>query len=72
MTAENKYLLDDDGALDDVVVHDVEMFRLERMDGNAWWACCHLRDGSTVHFSIAAKKARVDATHRIDPARSEP
>jgi hypothetical protein len=33
---------DHEGFLDDVVVLDVKMFRLERMDTNSWWACCYL------------------------------
>ena len=30
------------GNLDDVVVNDVEMFRMEDM-GDWWWLCCYLR-----------------------------
>lgn len=33
---------DEDGALDDVVVKDVAMFRLERMDRRSWWLACFL------------------------------
>lgn len=33
---------DTDGCLDDVVVRDVPMFRLERMSRNQWWGCCYL------------------------------
>lgn len=32
------------GDLDDIVVNDVAMFRMERMDGGAFWIRCY-RDG---------------------------
>lgn len=32
---------DERGDLDDVVVTDVSMFRMENMDGR-WWLCCYL------------------------------
>lgn len=41
--------------VDDVVVQDVETFRLEQMDRNNWFACCFLRgeDGANrIAFSI--------------------
>lgn len=28
--------------LDDVVVKDVSMFRMEQMERGVWWACCYL------------------------------
>jgi hypothetical protein len=64
--SKNEFRLDDDGKLDDVVVHDVDTFRLERMSDNSWWACVYLRDGSRVHFGIGAKRAMVEATHWFD------
>lgn len=33
---------DDEGALDDVVVRDVSMFRAEMMDNTTLWMCCYL------------------------------
>lgn len=30
-----------EGAEDDIVVKDVEMFRMEQMDRRVWWACCY-------------------------------
>ena len=32
-----------EGAEDDIVVNDVECFRMEQMDRRVWWACCYLR-----------------------------
>jgi hypothetical protein len=45
------------GELDDVVVLDVECFRMERMSDGEFWLCCYLRgedDGNRVAFSINA------------------
>ena len=32
---------DDNGAVDDVVIDNVTLFRMERMDKNLWWLACH-------------------------------
>ena len=34
----------DDWGLDDVVVKDVSMFRMERMDIDNFWLCCYFPD----------------------------
>ena len=46
----------DDLGLDDVVVKDVEMFRMERMDDDYVWLACYLRDGQEIVFDLAANK----------------
>lgn len=33
---------DKEGKLDDVFIKDVRLFRMERMDENAWWIHCYL------------------------------
>jgi hypothetical protein len=38
--------------LDDVVVNDVRMFRMERMNKNYVWLCCYLTDGQDIHFDL--------------------
>ncbi len=63
---KNEFRLDEDGKLDDVVVWDADLVRLERMDTNAWWLGVTLRDGSRVMFNISAKRAAVEATHWFD------
>lgn len=62
----NEFRLDEDGKLDDVVVWDAELVRLERMDTNSWWLGVTLRDGSRVMFNIGSKRAAVEATHWFD------
>jgi hypothetical protein len=43
---------DHEGNLDDVVVRDVMMFRMEDM-GDWWWLCCYLdKEGDRICWSI--------------------
>ena len=42
----------DDLGLDDVVVKDVEVFRMERMDDDYVWLCCYLADGQRIDFDL--------------------
>jgi hypothetical protein len=46
----------DDLGLDDVVVKDVKMFRMERMDDAYVWMCCYLNDGQVIHFDLSSTK----------------
>lgn len=45
-------LRDDDMGLDDVVVKDVAMFRMERMDDDCVWLACYLTDGQEIVFDM--------------------
>jgi hypothetical protein len=45
-------LREDDLGLDDVVVEDVAMFRMERMDTDHVWFACYLADGQDIHFDL--------------------
>lgn len=42
----------DDLGLDDVVVKNVRMFRMERMDDDRVWLCCYLTDGQSIDFDL--------------------
>lgn len=47
---------DHTGELDDVVVKDVEMFRMERMDADHIWLCCYLKGSEErITFHLTAK-----------------
>ena len=49
--------------VDDVVVNDVETFRLEQMDRNFWFACCYLtgEDGANrIAFNICYRPEQDD------------
>jgi len=46
--------VDDSGQLDDIVVPDVRLFRMERMDDDEWWIGLHLRDGRLIHLHVTA------------------
>lgn len=43
-----------DGRIDDVVVHNVEMFRLEFMDDNQVWMRCYRKDGTDIVFRLSS------------------
>lgn len=45
----------DDLGLDDVVVKDVSMFRMERMNTDRVWLACYLTDGQQIMFSLWAE-----------------
>jgi hypothetical protein len=44
--------LDDRGQLDDVVVPNVAMFRMERMSAYEWWIGLYYPDGRLVHIDL--------------------
>ena len=49
---------DQDGYVDDVVVNDVSMFRMEDM-GDSWWLCCYLAGtDESITFDIAKQRGR--------------
>lgn len=52
-------LREDSLGLDDVVVRDVKTFRMERMNKNHVWLCCHLTDGQDIHFDLWLDKTTV-------------
>lgn len=45
----------DEMGLDDVVINDVEMFRLERMNEKLYWARCYKKNGEIIDFHIFIK-----------------
>ena len=52
-----------DGALDDVVVQQVSMFRAEMLDSDRLWLCCYLPGtgvtGDRVAFDITARDGQI-------------
>lgn len=46
----------DDLGLDDIVVKNVSMFRMERMDKDYVWLACYLEDGQEIVFDLASNK----------------
>jgi hypothetical protein len=47
---------DDTGELDDIVVEDVHMFRMEFMSDNTLWIACHLTNGETISWWCSSRK----------------
>lgn len=41
--------------MDDVVVNDVSMFRMEQMSANDWWICCYLDDAGNERVTWHAR-----------------
>lgn len=55
MSSPDRIDYDEDGKLDDVVINDVSMFRMERMDDGLFWIRCY-RDGKPdVVFYLSAR-----------------
>ena len=53
--------------LDDVVVKDVAMFRMERMSDKHVWMACYLTDGQEIVFSIGVdRRGRIVYSVRDD------
>lgn len=45
------------GAVDDVVIADCTLFRMERMDTGSWWICVTTADGTPVTFDLYSPRA---------------
>jgi len=54
----------DSMGLDDIVVKDVAMFRMERMDDDYVWLACYLTDGQEIVFDLRRKGKTVVYTAR--------
>lgn len=51
---------DETGALDDVVVRDVSMFRAEMMDTKTLWMCCYFPDSDQrLTFWVRSQRGRL-------------
>ncbi len=48
--------------LDDVVVEDVKMFRLEHMDGKNIWMMCYREGKPDIRFSLTSK-TKITGSH---------
>lgn len=46
----------EEGDLDDIVINDVEMFRMERMSDGCFWIRCYKANGQDVVFHLNAVK----------------
>lgn len=56
----------DDLGLDDIVVKDVAMFRMERMDNDYVWFCCYLTDGQVINFDMHIEDGVIKYAARED------
>lgn len=63
---------DEAGALDDVVVRDVSMFRAEMMDDRTLWMCCYFPDNDErVTFWVRSKRGPLVFDVTEQPRESE-
>ncbi len=53
------------GNLDDVVVENVDMFRLEYMSPNHIWLKCYRKDKPDIRFSLTAR-GKITGVHEVD------
>lgn len=55
------------GFVDDVVVSDVKMFRLEMMDDNAYWMAFHFKKRKRIDFDLWVEKGKLRIRQRLTP-----
>lgn len=56
---------DDKGDLDDIVINNVSMFRMERMDDGNFWLRCYCDGKPDVIFSLNSKR-KITGRHEFD------
>lgn len=71
-----------DMGLDDIVVKDVAMFRMERMSEDYVWLACYLTDGQEIVFDLSTPRKGVvvytvreplpDVVYEPGPGRKRP
>jgi hypothetical protein len=66
VSAPDRYDYDDKGNLDDVVVNDVECFRLEYMADNSIWLKCHRGEGKSDVVIRLRARGRITGHHDFE------
>ena len=61
----DRFDLDASGDLDDIVVENVSLFRMERMDDGCFWIRCYREGQQDVVFWLNAEK-KITAKHELD------
>ncbi len=56
----------EDGDLDDIVLKDVTMFRMERMDDGHFWIRCYRDNEPDVVFNLTAEGNKITGRHEYD------
>lgn len=52
--------------LDDVVIPNVKLFRMERMDKNVWWMRLYMPDGKDFVFHVASSGREISIIAEIE------
>ena len=58
---------DSEGFLDDVVIDNVSMFRMERMYANSWWFACYFGEDRICFLAHYSKKDGIVITVSEEP-----
>lgn len=56
----------DQNGLDDVALNNVHLFRMERMDDNAFWIRCYRKGGQDIVFRLHAIGDRLTVVHEVE------
>lgn len=65
MDASDRFDYDEHGDLDDIVVMDVSMFRMERMSDGTFWIKCYRDDKPGIVFWLNSTK-RIAGFHAVE------
>lgn len=72
MTYEAVRIDSNELGVDDVAIAPVEMFRLERMDNNTFWACTYTPDGKTRHTFWIRSRSKITVAHSVEDITPPP
>lgn len=56
---------DKDGDLDDIVIENVSMFRMERMNDNCFWIRCYRKGEPDIVFNLGSER-KIIGSHEFD------
>lgn len=65
MASPDRVDYDKRGDLDDIVVTDVSMFRMERMDSGQFWIRCYCNGKPDVVFNLSSSR-KITGHHHFD------
>jgi hypothetical protein len=64
-TSPDRVDYDERGDLDDIVVTDVSMFRMERMDSGQFWIRCYRNGKPDVVFNLSSSR-KITGNHHFE------
>ena len=67
--ADDRVDIDDHG-VDDVAIHNVSLFRLERMSATGFWIRCYKPDGNDIVFWVNSA-SKITVGFEYDPSKED-